>query len=218
MNFMFLIRWIPPKILSAQARKPRGFLGRYLMKNIFINNNADLNAFIKENLGLKSNDHVLEIGFGPGRLIHAMAKTVSEGVIEGIDFSRVMHEEASAFNQESIASGKVQLHSGNCESLPFLDQTFHKLCSANTLYFWKDPLPYFQEMYRVLKPGGSLVIGFRDDEQMKPLRLDRTVFNTYTQDEVKNLLSRVGFQEIDIKSKIGKPFDSLCAVGTRQNQ
>ncbi len=215
MNFMFLIRCIPPKILSAQAKKPSGFLGRYLMKNLFINNNADLNAFIKETLDLKPTDHVLEIGFGPGRLIHEMAKTVSNGVVEGIDFSPVMLQEAKTYNKDLIASGKVKLHLGNCDRLPFLDQTFHKLCSANTLYFWKDPLPYFREMYRVMQPGGTIAIGFRDKEQMQPLRLDRTVFNTYTQQEVKSLLTKAGFHDAGIKSQSGTPFHSLCVVATR---
>jgi len=40
------------------------------MTKIFNDGNADLNAFVMDMLELKSGDKVLEIGFGPGKLIN----------------------------------------------------------------------------------------------------------------------------------------------------
>jgi 16S rRNA A1518/A1519 N6-dimethyltransferase RsmA/KsgA/DIM1 with predicted DNA glycosylase/AP lyase activity len=67
---MFIINLIPSRVLSLQARKPYGIIGRYVMTKIFNKGNADLNSFVKEMLDLKKNDRVLEIGFGPGKLLN----------------------------------------------------------------------------------------------------------------------------------------------------
>ena len=147
-------------------------------------------------LALKKNDRVLEIGFGPGKLINEMAKMTTEGFVEGIDFSTTMLKQASKVNKHHILNGKVRLQKGECRRLPFENESFDKLCSANTLYFWKDPDKYFREMFRVIKSGGKIVIGFRDDKQMSRLNLSDEIFRTYSLDEVVNLLSNqmLGFQ------------------------
>jgi hypothetical protein len=74
------IKLIPSRVLSLQARKPSGIIGRYLMKKIFNNLNADLNSFIKEVLDLHKEDRVLEVGFGSGKLIDKMTDITTEGV------------------------------------------------------------------------------------------------------------------------------------------
>ncbi len=136
---MFIVKLIPNKVLSLQARKPSGIIGRYLMTKIFNNINADLNTFIKDILDLQREDRVLEVGFGPGKLINEMADITTEGVVEGIDFSQVMLEQASKVNKQHISKGKVRLQKGECRSLPFNNESFDKLCSSNTLYFGKEP-------------------------------------------------------------------------------
>jgi len=66
---MWIVKLLPSRVLSLQARKPSGIIGRYVMTKIFNKGNADLNAFVKENLDLQTEDRVLEIGFGTGKLI-----------------------------------------------------------------------------------------------------------------------------------------------------
>jgi ubiquinone/menaquinone biosynthesis C-methylase UbiE len=210
---MFIFKLIPPSVLSRQARKPSGIIGRYLMTKVFNVGNSDLNSFAKETLDIKINDRILEIGFGPGKLIKEMAEIAIKGHVEGVDFSRDMLKEATRVNRQLISEGRVKLHEGDCRSLPFDDASFDKLCSINTLYFWEEPEKYFLEMFRVVKPGGMVVVGFRDKEQMSKLNLDQNVFNTYTQDDLVRLLADTGFSGSRIDKKEGKPFLSCCAVG-----
>ena len=212
---MWIFRLIPSRVLSLQARKPTGLIGRYLMTKIFNEGNNDLNSFVMDMLELQSSDRVLEIGFGPGKLINQMAAITTEGVVEGIDFSEVMLKQASRANKHHITHGKVRLQRGECKNLPFENESFNKLCSINTLYFWKDPDKYFLEMFRVIRPGGIIAIGFRDDKQMSSLNLSRDIFTTYSQIEVVSLLSNAGFSDARVAEKKGKPFLSYCALAAR---
>jgi ubiquinone/menaquinone biosynthesis C-methylase UbiE len=210
---MLLFKLIPSRVFSAQARKPSGFFGRYVMTKIFNTGNADLNAFVKQQLELKRQDHVLEIGFGPGKLINEMAELTVDGVVEGIDFSPTMLKQAARVNKLHIQKQRVRLHQGDCTTLPFADAAFDKICSVNTLYFWKQPQSNLSEIFRVIRPGGRVIIGFRDDVQMSNLGLSDEIFSYYSQHAVMNLLAATGFSEVSIQQKPGVPFTSYCAVG-----
>jgi len=213
---MFIFKFIPSRFFSLQARKPSGFFGRYLMTKIFNKGNADLNSFVKEVLDLQKSNAVLEIGFGPGKLINEMADVITGGIVEGIDFSHTMFRLASKINKKQISKGRVKLHKGDCTDLPFDNESFNKLCSINTLYFWKEPDNNLSEIFRVLKPGGKVAIGFRDDKQMSNLSLSKDVFNFYSQDDVVRLLTVAGFSNVHIREKEGVPFVSYCAVATKE--
>ncbi len=188
------------------------------MTRIFYSGNAALNTFVKEVLDLQRDDKVLEIGFGPGKLINEMADIVIGGVVEGIDFSQTMLKQASKVNKQHISIGRVKLHKGDCTVLPFNNESFNKLCSINTLYFWKEPEKHFSEMFRVMKRGGMVVIGFRDDKQMSNLSLSEDIFSFYSQNDVVRLLSVAGFSGAYIEEKEGVPFFHIVQWQLRHNK
>lgn len=206
---------LPRNVLSQQARKPSGLIGRFLMTNIFNAGNADLNTFVKEMLEIDKSDSILEVGFGPGKLIAEMADSTPDGQVAGIDFSATMLRQAEKTNVHHIQSGRVKLHQGECRELPFADDSFDKLCSINTLYFWDKPEKYLSEMLRVLKPQGKIIIGFHEAEQLARLDLNEAVFQTYSQAETVNLLLEAGFNNTYSVSKDGKPLCSYCAIGSK---
>ncbi len=209
---MKLFDLIPAKILSKQARQPSGLIGRYVMPLLF-KGNADLNAFVKESLELTKTDNVLEIGFGPGKLLNEIAAIAN--YVEGIDFSEIMVIKASKLNQHYISNDKLRIQLGECSNLPYANKSFDKVCSVNTLYFWDNPKIYLQEIFRVIKIDGKIVLGFRNKEQMNNLNLSADVFNIYSLDEVKELLLNAGFSNINIIEKPGKPFMSYCAIASK---
>jgi ubiquinone/menaquinone biosynthesis C-methylase UbiE len=206
---------MPQRVLSLQARKPSGLIGRFLMSSFFNKVNKDLNRFVEETLELQPSHHVLEVGFGPGKLLNAMASTTTQGHVEGIDFSDAMLSEATKNNKQHIAANRVRIQKGDCRKLNFANESFDRVCSVNTIYFWNPPDIYLMEIFRVIRSGGQLVLGLRDKEQMSKLPLDKGVFNTYTLDEVVGLLSSIGFSNVRALEKEEIRFTSYCVVATK---
>jgi ubiquinone/menaquinone biosynthesis C-methylase UbiE len=201
---------------SEQARKPSGLFGRWVMCKIFDYGNAALNDFMKELLSLKENDHVLEIGFGTGKLISEMAKRVNKGLIEGIDFSDVMVAIAEKKNKKHIAEGRVIIRQGDFEKIVYNENCFDKICSANTVYFWSHPDTCIKKSFKILKPGGKLILAFEDIKQLKDRALNTDVFHFYHQDEIIKRLSRNGFSgNINLFSRDIKSQRFHCAVAEK---
>lgn len=209
---MGMIEWIPSKFFSLQARKPSGFFGRFFITPLLKLGNIALNNFVRETLTIQNGDRILELGFGPGKLIHAIAKESMAAHVEGVDFSEIMFKEAEKLNAPFIREGRVKLHCADFNTLPFEEDTFDKICTVNTLYFWEEPEKILLEIKRVLKPGGKLVIGFRDDVQIEKMHTHPDVFKVYTLQEATGLLSQAGFREARIEEKGVSPNQCYCAV------
>ena len=124
---------------SNQARRPGGLFGRFVMRIVFDQGNAFLNSFVSDLMSVQTDDRIIEIGSGTGKLIHEMAKKMETGFIEGVDFSNVMVSVAKKRNKHNIAKGKVKILEGNFDEMPFEKESFTKACSINTIYFWPEP-------------------------------------------------------------------------------
>ena len=187
---------------SKQARKPDGIFGRIVMRIVFDQGNAFLNDSVGELMSIQTNDRIIEIGFGTGKLIYKMAQQIDKGLIEGVDFSRAMVSIAQKRNKKYIAKGKVKIVKGNFDEMPYKKGSFTKACSVNTLYFWSNPEHTARKIEKILKPEGRFILAFEDIEQLKHRKLDKNVFHLYTQDEVKNLLINAGFSNnVSIQSR-----------------
>ncbi len=214
----FVTLWFlltPQKAFCKQARKPNGAIGRFMMTRIFLRGNDPLNRFTLDCLNPKPTDHVLDIGFGPGKWLGEIVNRVPQGKVNGIDFSEAMVRQATKTLQASIDAGRVALVHGDCRKMPYADNTFDKVFSVNTLYFWTDLEGYFQEICRVLRPGGRVVIGFKDKEQLLHFNLTEEVFCYYTREEVVTAIKRAGFDDAHIREREENPFSSYCAVATK---
>lgn len=186
------------------------------MSRVFEKGNSELNALVMETVAIRNDDRALEIGFGTGKLISEMAGHLQEGCIEGIDFSRSMVQIARKKNKKQIEIGNVKLHLGDFDEMPFADNSFDKIFSVNTIYFWKNPETTIGKIHRILKPGGKLILGFHDRSQMEKMPLSKDVFQYYSPSEVTDLLSIHGsLANVDIIPRQGKQKTCYCAVGTK---
>jgi len=76
-------------VLDATFGHPRGLLGR-LGGVIMARSTRQRNAWTVSLLDIGHDDRILEVGFGPGALIQALAARAAEGFVVGVDLSPKM--------------------------------------------------------------------------------------------------------------------------------
>jgi len=160
-------------------------------------------------IDVQPGDHILEIGFGPGVLVGLLAERAADGVVEGVDVSALMLEQAGRRNRALIGSGRVRLREGSAVHLPFADNSFDKAVSSNSVQLWPDSLKGVMEMRRVLKPGGRIAL------VVQPVWAgsDRQVVEYG--DWLIDLLKKSEFHEIELKTRPMRPVASLCVLGIK---
>lgn len=125
--------------------------------------NGPQNRMMVELLEVRPEDRVLEIGFGPGTVLKMLAGRASAGFVAGIEQSDEMIRAATRRNRDSIQRGRVELKPGTVSAIPYEDNRFDKVCTANTIYFWPEPERDAAEIRRVMRPGGTVVVCFRGE-------------------------------------------------------
>lgn len=140
-----------------QFGNPQGLAG-HLAGWLMALSNRDLNAWAVDQLAVRPNDRVLEIGFGPGLAIQMLARRARNGLVAGIDVSPLMVEQAERRNTAAVRAGKVALRAANVAALPYEDASFEKALAVNNVQFWPDLETNLREVARVLRPGGTLGI------------------------------------------------------------
>jgi len=110
---------------------------------------------ILDMMGKLAGARVLDVGCGDGALVCAMALRGAEA--SGVDPDPAML--AAARSRAAKAGVRATLLEGRIERLPFPDASFDVVASVTVLCFVSDAAGAIQEMARVLRPGGRLVLG-----------------------------------------------------------
>ncbi|MBN1780847.1 methyltransferase domain-containing protein [bacterium] len=117
-------------------------------------------------MDIKTGDHVLDVGCGPGMDTVALAALVGpDGKVTGLDIDEEMLVKADAFAKEQGVKGIVEHRYGDVIDMPFRENAFDSIRAERL--FQVLPGPYdrptvFQEMVRVTKPGGMIVLADTD--------------------------------------------------------
>jgi ubiquinone/menaquinone biosynthesis C-methylase UbiE len=203
------------EFIASQLRKPSGFCGRHLASRFMNWSNADLNRQTLVSLSLEPDDRVLELGFGAGDLISRVAAVLAKGSIAGIDFSPEMVEVCTKRFASLIAAGRIELRCASAEALPYGADEFTKACTVNTVYFWLDPAVPMRELWRVLRVGGRLVVGFVPRTTLGKFPFTRYGFTHYDPDQISRLFADAGFRSIEMISGTDRRGEFICAIGTK---
>ena len=121
-------------------------------------------------LDLPPGSQGLDVGCGIGLQAIMLAEAVGPGGhVTGIDLSPEFLVYARSIAEKAGISEQVSFQEGDMNNLPFDDDTFDWLWSANCAgYAPGEPLPLLKELARVVKPGGSVIILAWSSQQLLP--------------------------------------------------
>lgn len=120
-----------------------------------------------DRLDLRGDEHVLDVGCGRGAVTVAVARRVPRGHVVGVDLWRRQDQSGNdpgAARANLAAAGiadRVALQTADMRALPFADASFDLVVSSlavHNLGRREDRDRAIDEMHRVLRPGGHLVV------------------------------------------------------------
>jgi ubiquinone/menaquinone biosynthesis C-methylase UbiE len=108
-------------------------------------------------LELAPGQRVLEVGSGAGDFAREVAAVVAPtGSVTGVDLSAAMV--ATATERNVGAGFPLTFQVNDAHKLDFPDQSFDRACAASVFTHVDDPARVLQEMVRVIRPGGRIVV------------------------------------------------------------
>jgi len=108
-------------------------------------------------------DEVLDVGCGGGWLVREIASRVPQGHVLGMDVSDEMIARA---RRSSAQWRNAEFVVGGVDAIPRDADSFDKVISVESSYYWPDPAAGIREIFRVVRPGGSawiLINYYRDN-------------------------------------------------------
>jgi len=148
----------------------------------------------------------VEIGVGTGRFAAPL------GITRGIEPSAAM---------ASLARKKgIDVVPGLAEKLPYQDREFDFALMVTTVCFLDDLDLAFQEVHRVLKPGGSFVVGFVDGasqlgREYAKHKVQSAFYKDatfYSAEEIEGRLRQAGFGPFEFRQTLFKALDQMESV------
>jgi SAM-dependent methyltransferase len=106
----------------------------------------------------KTSGHALDLGSGPAHLAIALAKKTDFRVL-ALDFVPDIYKISKENIQEQGVIDRVIPITGDVHEIPVCGSCIDLIVSRGSLFFWKDMVKVFKEVWRVLKPGGKTFIG-----------------------------------------------------------
>ncbi len=114
----------------------------------FVGRRRILSTFIKPLVEGIESPRMLDVGCGTGANLEMLA---GFGVAEGVDVSAEALEFCNSRGLRNVKQGEA-------EKLPYGDSTFDLVTGLDVVEHLDDDLGGLREMYRVLKPGGSVLL------------------------------------------------------------
>lgn len=187
--------------LIRNADRPRGAVWGRLMiikMNLF---HSKLSRWGLGHLRVPKGAVCLDIGCGGGRNVARLRRRAKGGRAYGVDLSSLSVRQSVWLNLPAILGGKSAILHAGADDLPFKDAHFDVVTAFETVYYWPDPVHCFEEVRRVLRPGGQFMI-CNEDTYHADRPEEHTAIKSildlsfYSNDELEQMLRDAGFRYV----------------------
>ena len=164
---------------------------------------------INTTLALQAGETVLDVGSGPGNQVFEMSSIVGAGGrIQGVDPAKSAIAIAS---RRCSGLSNVFLELGGVSQLPFDDKSFDAVVSSQVFEYLEDVTGGLQEICRVLRPGGRVLIHdtdwgallWKSSDPQRMARVmevwDRHLADPHLPQTLASKLRDAGFIDIDVE-------------------
>jgi SAM-dependent methyltransferase len=206
--------------LINQSGKPSGLAGRINLWRMG-RRHSELTEWGLAHVTVGRGDVILDVGCGGGKTVARLAAMATEGKTYGIDYSDASVAASRRANRQAIASGRVEILSGNVSRLPFREGMFDLVTTVETHYYWPDLDADAREIQRVLKSGGTFILiaeaymNHRYDQLLPKLeKLQGIVkYSLLSADEHREMLLKAGFSDVRVFEEEQRGW--ICVVGKK---
>lgn len=169
---------------------------------------------------LKEGETVLDLGSGGGIDAFLAAKKVGpKGKVIGVDMTEEMVDRAAAIASKHDYAN-VEFRLGEIESLPIDDDSVDAIISNCVINLSPDKEKVFKEAYRVLKPGGRIMISDLVTEEELPEEVKKSfaawagcIAGALEKDQYLDTIRRSGFKNVNIVSESTYDIDISRELG-----
>jgi SAM-dependent methyltransferase len=159
--------------------------------------------------GLRPGETVLDLGSGGGIDSFLAARQVGpSGLVIGVDMTPAMLEKANA-SKIRLGVSNVEFRQGQIEALPVDDDTVDVVMSNCVINLSPDKTAVFNEMFRVLKPGGRVSISdivtegdFSPELRADAARWAECVTGAIDVGAYTGLMRQAGFADVEVVSRV----------------
>ncbi len=163
---------------------------------------------------LNKGDTVLDLGSGGGIDVFLAAKNVGPtGKVIGVDMTEEMIKRARS-TAKKYGYTNVEFRLGEIEDLPVEDNSVDVIISNCVINLSVDKGKVFREAYRVLKPGGKIMISDLVTEGKMPERIRKSfdawakcIAGALERNEYLDTIGKAGFKKVKIVSELSYDID-----------
>lgn len=204
--------------LVRQCRKPQGLLGRVIGRAMNIGH-ARVRRWGLGHLADESSGAVLDVGCGGGGALKEMASLFPGAKLYGIDYSQDMVLLAKKVNRRLIEKGRIVITHGSVSSLPFSNSAFGIVTAFESYYFWPELVQDLQEIKRVLRPGGTLLLvnEVYDSDKFRDRNARWAAWagmQLHSPAGYRQFLKRAGYEAIEVHEIVEKNW--IAAIGKKE--
>lgn len=194
--------------IAKQLSKPNGCGGKIVFA-VMNRQNRPMYEETERLLSLSASDYVLDIGCGNGYVLNLLANRYS-CVFTGIDISESMLKTASHHNHKFLESGNMRLSLQNAEAMSFANDSFDKVYTVNTVYFWDNLERVMTEIRRVMKLNGLFINTLYSNETLDRFSHTKFGYKRFTTEQIRNASERAGFMVTTIPIIHGAAYCVIC--------